>query len=67
MFGLIIEADEAEQRQITIGIVMPVEESELLLAVGGIVSSVEIDGDAPYFAAQSFLLARDDGLRQRRT
>src|SRR6266542_1054370 len=67
LFRLVVETDEGQQRQITISIVMAVEESELLLAVRGIFSRIEIDGHTLGLAMPAPLMTIDDGLGQRRT
>src|SRR5829696_10201280 len=46
---------------------MAVEEGELLLAMSGIVSAIEIDGHALGLAVSAPLVAVDDALGQRRT
>src|SRR5712671_5100705 len=44
--GLVVERQRGEQRQIAPGPVVPIEQGELLLAVGGILGGVQVQGDA---------------------
>ena len=53
LFRLVVEGHEPEQRQIARRVVVPVEERELLLAVGGVVGGIEVDRAVPSPAAAS--------------
>ena len=45
---LVVERQGAHERQVAPGIVVPVEEGQLLLPVGGIVGGIEVDRDPPH-------------------
>jgi hypothetical protein len=59
LFGLVVETEEAEQRQIAMSIVMRIEEGELLLPMRGVIGGIEIDGYVSHLTTQAFLLSLD--------
>ena len=65
LFGFVIEADETHHRQVAPGVVVAVEERQLLRAVGGIVGRIQIDGDAADATAQPLGMALDHAGGQR--
>jgi hypothetical protein len=60
LLDLVIEGHEGQQREIAPAVVVPVEEGELLRAVGRVIGRVEIDGDVPGPPMQSLPMAVDD-------
>ena len=67
LFGFVVEADKTHHRQVTPGIVMSVEERQLLRAVRGIVGRVQIDGDAISAMAQPLGVTPNYALGQELT
>ncbi len=65
LFRVVVEADEGGDRKIAPGVVMTVEERELLSTVGGVVGGIELKGDAPSPATQPSAVPLDDDLGQR--
>jgi hypothetical protein len=59
LFWLVIKTDEAYHRQIAPGVIVAVEERQLLRAVGGIISRIQIQGDAAHAMAQALGMALD--------
>jgi hypothetical protein len=65
LLGLVVEGHEPEQGQVAPGVVVAVEERELLLAMGGVVRRIEIDRDAPGAAAKGGAVLPDHEVCQR--
>ena len=61
LFGFVVEADKTHHRQVAPGVVVSVEERQLLRAVRGIVGRIQIEGDTIGATAQP--LGRGAGLR----
>ena len=55
-----------DQRQVAPGIVVPIEEAELLLPVGGIVGRIQVDGDAAGAAPEPRVMVLDHQVGQAR-
>jgi hypothetical protein len=65
LLGFGVEGHEAQQRQVAPGVVMAVEEGELLLPVRGIVGGIEVDGDQPSASLEPGAMLADDQIGQR--
>ncbi len=63
--GLVVEGQGGDEGQIARGVVMPVEDGQLLLPMGGIDGGVEVDGDALDPPLEPALMLGDDGVGQR--
>ncbi len=59
LLGFVVEGEERQQWQIAPAVVVPVEEGELLRAVGRVVGGVEIDRDPPGSPMEPPLMALD--------
>ena len=59
-----IEGQRRHQGQVARGVVVPVEEAELLLPVGGIVGRIEVDRDAAGAAPEPRAMVLDDEVGQ---
>ena len=59
LLGLVVEGQKGQQREIAPAVVVPVEERELLRAVGRIIGRVEIDRDAPGAPMEPLPMALD--------
>ena len=62
-----VERQRRHQRQVAPGVVVPVEEGELLLSVGGVVGRVDVDRDAAGAALESGAMVLDDQIGQSHT
>ena len=47
LLGFVVEGEKADYGQVAPGVVMAIEERQLLRAVRGIVGRIQIDGDPP--------------------
>jgi hypothetical protein len=65
LLRLVVEGEEAEQGQVAPGVIVGIEETELLFSMGGIVRDVEINSDPTAVLTQSPALAIDDQIDQR--
>ena len=61
LLDLVIEGHEGQQREIAPAVVMPVEEGELLRAVGRVIGGVEVDRDPPGAPMEPLPMAVDHG------
>ncbi len=59
-----VEGQGGDQRQVAPRVVVPVEEGELLLAVGGVVGGVHLDGDQPRPTVEPDAMEVDHGIGQ---
>jgi hypothetical protein len=60
LLGLMVEAEEPEQRQVAAGVVVAVEEAQLLCTVGGIVGGVEVHDHPAATTTQPQAMPVDD-------
>src|ERR1700692_1630017 len=65
LLRLLIKGEKTNHRQVTVAIVVAIEKSELLLAVCGVVSGIQIDGDATGPTMQTLAMSFNDAVRQR--
>lgn len=65
LLGLLIELREGRDRQVAPGVVVPVEEGELLRAVRRVVGRIELQRDALDTRTQPAAMARDHGVGER--
>jgi hypothetical protein len=64
LLGLVVEGHRRHHGQVTPRVVVAVEERELLLAVGGVVRGIEIDGDPRRTPFEPAPLVLDHGVGQ---
>ena len=64
LLRLVAEGHRGDDRQIAPGVVVAIEEGQLLLAVGRIVGRIEVDRDARGPAFEPSAMVRDDGVGQ---
>jgi hypothetical protein len=64
LLRLVVEAHRRHDRQVAPGVVVAVEERELLLAVGGVVGRIEIDRDPRGAPAEPTAMRLDHGVGQ---
>jgi len=62
LFRLLVEADEAHQRQVAPTAVVAVEEAHLLASVRGVIGRVEVDRDATGLAVKTAAVPLDDDI-----
>src|SRR4029077_14095610 len=65
LLRLLVKAQKAYHRQIAIGVVVAIEEGQLLGAVGGIIGRIQIDRDASGSAPQTTAMPFDHTVGQR--
>src|SRR2546429_8684716 len=66
LLGLLVKSQEPHHRQVAVGVVMPIEKRQLLRAMCGIVSRIQIDGDQTGATLQSFTMSLDYRSEERR-
>ena len=65
LLRLVVERHRPDQRQVAVGVVVAVEEAQLLLAVGRIVRGVEVERDEPTAPSETTPVALDYRIGQR--